>query len=461
MRSTGVRRSLAAFASCLALIVPATAQADDCALNALDAQATQRRVEELSQKAQRELVQQQFADALRDFKDASCLAPRDARLLYAMGSAQAATGDFLAARKSLTAANRLQPNTPLPLAMLVRVNFAMGDVDSLRAALLEAGSSFPRDANLHATLAQFLVQNKLFDLALAESLRSQKAGTADTSLLELAILENTVGAYDDAVKNATSVENQTNLTAAERAGAAGVAGLSYESLGKREAAIAHLRQALVLDPSQENSYLALAFLLEKTQRYAEAAAILEQSRQKLPGSTAILLPLGSDLILAEKYQPGVEVLQELLRKSPDEQEAYIKLADAFRKMNEFQQEIQILQALFRRNPSYPGIHLLRARAILNSDTPDLASALDELQQATESAPTDADIFYTRGKLYLTMNRNEDAMADLIHSIDLRPMDPAPYYQLGRVYEKLGKTQLAKETFARMQYLKSNDSGSSR
>ena len=418
-------------------------------------------MEELSQKAQGEMMQQRFADALRDFEDAACLAPNDGRLRYAIGSAQAATGDFFSARKSLALANRLLPNTPLPLAMLVRVNFSMGDMDSLKATLMEAGTRFPKDGSLHATLAQFLVQNKLFDLALAESLRAQKAGAGGTSLLELAVLENTVGAYDDAVRNAVRVENQSGLPTAERAGAAGVAGLSYESIGQREAAVAHLRQAILLDASQENSYLALAFLLEKTQRYADAAAILEQGRQKLPGSTALLLPLGSDLILAEKYRAGVDVLEELLRRSPDEYEAYIKLADAFRKMSASQQEIAVLQRLWQNNSAYPGIHLLLAQAILHSDSPDFVRALDELKQAEASAPSDADVFYTRGKLYLTMNRNEEAVADLVRSIDLRPMDPAPYYQLGRLYEKLGRNQMAKETFARMQYLKSNDSQASR
>jgi len=35
------------------------------------------------------------------------------------------------------------------------------------------------------------------------------------------------------------------------------------------------------------------------------------------------------------------------------------------------------------------------------------------------------------------------------------MDPGPYYQLGRLYQKMGKAELARETLARMQYLKNN------
>jgi tetratricopeptide (TPR) repeat protein len=404
------------------------------------------------------MAQLQFAEAVRDFQEAACLDPRDPRIFYSLGSAEAAMGNFLSARKSLATADRLQPGNPLPLAMLVRVNGSMGDVDSLKAALREAAVRFAGNSDLHAALAQFLLQNKLSDLALAESLRSQKAGgAAGQSVMELAVLENTVGAYEDAIRNAIAVEGQTGLPVAVRASAAGVAGLSYESGGQRDAAISHLREAILLDPSQENSYLALAFLLEKTQKYANAVEVLEQGRRKLPESTPLLLPLGSDLIHAERYQAGADVLQELLRKSPDEYEAYLKMADAFGKMGSVDREVKILQDLKRRKPDYPAIHLWLARASLNLDSVDYAKALAELALAEESAPADAEVFYLRGKVYIATNRDDEAVAALRRAIELRPLDPGPYYQLGRLYEKLGQPEMAKDTFGRMQYLKSNAS----
>jgi Flp pilus assembly protein TadD len=70
---------------------------------------------------------------------------------------------------------------------------------------------------------------------------------------------------------------------------------------------------------------------------------------------------------------------------------------------------------------------------------------------------DAEVFYLRGRIYLAINRNDEAVAALRRAIELRPMDPSPYYQLGRLYEKLGQLHMAKDTFARMQYVKSNAS----
>jgi regulator of sirC expression with transglutaminase-like and TPR domain len=52
-----------------------------------------------------------------------------------------------------------------------------------------------------------------------------------------------------------------------------------------------------------------------------------------------------------------------------------------------------------------------------------------------------------------MNRYPDALIALKRAIELRPMDPAPYYQLGLTYRKLGRSELARETLERMQHLK--------
>jgi Flp pilus assembly protein TadD len=83
--------------------------------------------------------------------------------------------------------------------------------------------------------------------------------------------------------------------------------------------------------------------------------------------------------------------------------------------------------------------------------------LDELSLAENKAPSDPEVFYLRGRAYLAMNRNDEAVAALRRAIELAPMDPGPYYQLGRLYEKLGNTELSKELLTRMQFLKSKPS----
>ncbi len=451
MRSTGALRFIALCAEIGFLAAPVFALPQECPPSQLGVQETQARLSQLETSAQAGMRDRQFAAAVRDFREAACLAPRDPRILYSLGVAQAASGDFLSARKSFQATRSLQPQNPLPLAMLVRVNFSLGDLDSLKASLRAAAVEFPRDNELHAMLAQFLIQNKLFDLALAESLRAKQANPnpPPQATMDLAVLESTVGAYDDAIQNAMRIESQTALPNSLRASAVGVAGLSEQSAGRPEAAIPRLREAIQLDPSQENSYLALAFLYEKMQNFGQAVAVLEEGKAKLPDSVALLLPLGSNLVRAERYPAAIAVLKQLLQHSPEESDAYLRMADAYRKTGNYAGEVRILNALARRKPDYPSIHILISNAMLNRAPVDYPKVLDELKLAEESAPAEAQVFYLRAKAYLATGQDEQARLALTRSIELAPMDPSPYYRLGRLLLKMGQPKLAAEAFDRL------------
>ena len=457
MNSTGVRPFIAPLSrfAIAALILVANLDAA-CPPAPASSQETRAQVEQLDKAAQAAMQQQQYEQAVQYFREIVCLAPKSAREFYGLGAAEAASGDFLAARKSLRTADRLEPTNVLPLTMLVRVNVAMKDVDSLKAVLREAASRFPNDTELHGSLAHFLAGKDQLDLALAEALRARSGATDAESTVGLAALENSAGAYDDAIRNAAAIESHPGASASLRASAAGVAGLSYESAGKPEQAIARLRHAIELDPSRETSYLALAMIYSNANRLDDAVKVLRLGLQKVPSSTALLLPLGANLVGSGQYQSGIDVLQRLLLQAPNEAGAYLQIADASHKLGKFNQEAQALKDLAKQKPDYPMIHVLIARAMLSVvpvNGPAVASELDLAEKAT---PSDPDIPYLHGKLDVEMNHYQEAIASFQRAIQLRPMDSATYYQLARAYQKLGNADQAKQAFERMRYAKENE-----
>jgi len=429
------------------------ALATDCA-SGLSAQEKIARFKQLDSEAETAMQQHRASEAVRLYEDAVCLVPNSARGYYGLGVAQAAAGDFLKARESLRTADRLQPATGMPLVMQVRVNFSLGDMDTLKDNLREAAARFPHDADLHTTLARFLAEQNLFVLALAEALRADQGSDDWNSKVQLAILENTVGAHEDAIQNALAIEQNHQLPEQARGAAAGIAGLSYESLHKPDQAVHYLNEAIQLDPAQDNSYLALADLFEQQQKYPDAVNVLKQARAHVPDSNAVLLALGADLVRAEQYKEGLEALRELLQKAPDTPEAYISIADAARRTGDAAQEVGALRELERRKPDYPMIHVLLARAMLNQQPPEYQRILDELSIAAKKDPNDSDVYFLQGKVYVALGRYDQALPALQHSIELRPTEPSPYYQLARVYQKLGKAELAKEQFERVKFLES-------
>src|SRR5207245_9201459 len=108
----------------------------------------------------------------------------------------------------------------------VAVNLTMKEVVKVKEVLRTAAQRFPRDSELHSGLARFLAENKLLDLALAESLRVEQAGGSDAeSTLALAVLEQTAGAYSDAIRHTSAIENPRAVSHALKAHAAAVDGL--------------------------------------------------------------------------------------------------------------------------------------------------------------------------------------------------------------------------------------------
>ena len=324
---------------------------------------------------------------------------------------------------------------------------------------IAAARRFPRDGKLHADLAQDLVHEKQYDLALAEALRAADSGAAGGRAgINLAVLENQVGAFGDAARLAAAIEEQAELPEKVRASGAAIAGLSYESSGQLQEAMRHFKLAIGLDPDQEQPYLALARIYAAQQDNRAAVEVLEQARKTLTGSPNVWLALGSALVSTEQYEAASRMLAGLIQSFPDQLEAYPKLAEAYRNLGEPSRATETLRQLARHKPDDPMLHVVIAQSMLDEEKIDYARVLQELAAAEKASPDDYDIHYLRGKVFLATGRYVQALPSLWHAIELRPTEPGAYYQLGLAYRKLGQPDLAMEQFARLEFLKGPPGG---
>jgi tetratricopeptide (TPR) repeat protein len=436
------------------LVLAPCVLAAECLPSKLGPQEALARARELESKAQSDFQQRDFSRAAQGLREALCLAPKDARMHYELGLVEAAAGNLAQARRLFEQADRLQPDNMLPLAMTVRVDLQSGQTENLKQSLRALARRFPGQGKLHAQLARDLVDRRQLDLALAEALRFENSGENDPeALLALAVLENEAGAYDDAIRHALAIVRQGSYAAKLRASAAGIAGLSFESLGKEQEAIEQLILATQLDPSQETPYLSLAALYAKAQRFKDAVSVLEMARPHLPDSPDLLLALGSDLVSAGEYRDAVRILTVLIEKHPDQFEAYKQLAEAHRNLDQADQATQTLRKLGERKPDFPMLHVMTAQSLLAEAPVDHSKVLQELAEAEKANPADSEIYYLRGKVLAALNRYAEAVPALRRAIELQPADTSSYYQLGLAYQRLGQTDLAKQQFDRMEHLK--------
>jgi tetratricopeptide (TPR) repeat protein len=363
--------------------------------------------------------------------------------------------NLLAARQALEDSETAQPDSARSVKTMVNEALRAGDAEEAKRLLRSAAKRFPQDGQLHAELARALTDRKLFDLALSEWLRAQQAGELDAdSLVTLAALEYLLGAYADSVRHSLAVESRPNVPAMVRGAAAFVAGRSYEAADQREEAVRHLKRAIELDPLREESYLMLASAFEKTGEYGAAAEVLEQRQKNIRDAKPMPLELGSDLIWAGRYEEGARLLEQVTEKSPDAYDAYARLGLAYNRLGQPDRQVRVLQELTKRKPDYPMGHIMMVMALLNQDPINYPRVLDELAEAQALTPEDPDIYYLRGKVFVATGRYGDAINELRHSIELRPVgETAPYYLLGLTYRRIGRADLSAEVLERMKHLK--------
>jgi tetratricopeptide (TPR) repeat protein len=429
----------------------------DCPPDTQFSPDAQKRFQTLDRQAQVEFRHGDFAKAAQDFQSGVCMLPESARSyyrLYAAAVTAIVAGDFPRSREALTEADRLRPDYPVPLAMLIKVSLLSSDVGSIRSFLRILAERFPNNNRLRADLAQDLLHANQHDLALAESLRLAQSGYNDPKcMLNLAVLENEVGAFRDSVRHALSIEERPGIAENMAASAAAVAGLNYESLGLLDQAIPHLKLAIRLAPHEENAYLSLARILEALHKSEAALNVLQQGREQIPDSPRIQLALATGLIASGQYSASARVLHSLIEKFPDQLEAYPKLAETCRAMGEPSRATEALRRLAARNPAFPMIHVIIAESMLDEGSIDYPGVLRELDEAEKISPDDSAAYELRGKAFIGLHQYVLAIAALRRAIELQPTNSNVYYQLGLAYRRSGQTELAKQQFDRVHFLK--------
>lgn len=114
---------------------------------------------------------------------------------------------------------------------------------------------------------------------------------------------------------------------------------------------------------------------------------------------------------------------------------------------------EALRRLAARNPEFPMIHVIIAESMLDEQSNDYPGVLRELDQAEKISPDDSAVYQLRGKAFLGLHQYVPAIAALRRAIELQPTDSTLYYQLGLAYRRRGETELAKEQFDRVHFLK--------
>ncbi|HEX7502408.1 MAG TPA: tetratricopeptide repeat protein [Acidobacteriota bacterium] len=202
--------------------------------------------------------------------------------VFTEGAAQAAAGQAAAAEASLLRASKLIPDYPGSYTILANVYYKNGQGEKALDLFGKALARLPADPTLKTEYADLLIKMNRADQALAQ-------------LQELAAME--------LVDKEAHVQSQ-------------MASL-YEARGDIPQAITHYRRALASEPENDEYARRLAYLLLRSNRFAEALALYLALERKYPQDTQLVRDMAivyaqlNDLELARSY------FSKALRQSPD------------------------------------------------------------------------------------------------------------------------------------------------
>jgi Flp pilus assembly protein TadD len=222
-------------------------------------------------------------------------------------------------------------------------------------------------------------------------------------------------------------------------------GLRLFSSGQPEAAIAAFRKSVAIRPNDAAAWKALGVVYASRNDYAQAEQPFHRACLLDFKLADACLYYGRALYLLDHFDQAASVLQTLIHGDPHNGQAYRiqamaleatgKIADA---ESAFQQAIRFdTTPPLNEDPAIDyGVFLYRQGRS--------EAAVEPLNAAVKRHPDSARAQLELGCVLLALDRVADAAQHLERATSADPVNPRAHLLLGKAYQRLGKTDLARK-----------------
>jgi tetratricopeptide (TPR) repeat protein len=259
-------------------------------------------------------------------------------------------------------------------------------------------------------------------------------------------------------------------------------GKALVNLQQFESAAIALRTYAKSNPQSADAVYLLAFIAFREDKPAESLRLFSDAGKLNPPTANDLTIAALDYVLLNQYSDAAHYLDLALKMNPDDVEARYHLGRVRYQQNQFDLAIAAFQEVIKRDPrnvkafdnlgltleaknqvdaataAYKRAIELDEATATHSDQPYLnlgallskSNRIDEaiplLARAAEIAPAEFKVHYELAKAYFDSSQWEPARQQAEAAVKLNPKDSASHYLLGRVYQRLGRKELANQEF---------------
>ena len=360
-------------------------------------------------------------------------------------------GDLSGARGLLEKTAKLDPQNGVVWVALAQTYLRSGQKDLAQQAAVRAerfGGEFPP---VQHALALFYVG--LGDSPRAAAWERRYAGAPGAgaeAAASAAALSLSAGQPDEAVTWA-----QAALRRQEGPETRHLLGKAYQGAGRLEAALPELRAAAKAAPSEELFVSDYGQALLEHLDFAEALAVLDEARGRFPKSPQVLLAFGVACYGQRRFADSASAFLQVIRLDSSIEQPYLFLGRILAHAGERLPEVIAAYAAWEKTA--PGNYMpvfLHAKALAASPVADEAAIEKKLRQSILLNDSYWESHLELGVLLLRQAKYPEAVRTLSRSIELNPRNAGAHYQLARVYQRLGKPDLAQAERAEYERLKS-------
>lgn len=230
-----------------------------------------------------------------------------------------------------------------------------------------------------------------------------------------------------------------------------LAGAAWRSAGDLEKSLRALHQAASLQPDNDNYRSDYILALLRAGLDNEASAELDRAVVAFPKSARIQGALGvlafgrgDNSAAAARFRTAIEL-------EPGGAEWHASLADVLSASNAFADAAQSYAAAIRLAPRDTGYLVKRGRTLLRLDR--RVEAVADWRKAIRIDPGDVQANYELGKIAASGGDDKAALLYLEKVASSPDAPPEAFYQLGRVYKRLGRPRESALALKRFQELK--------
>jgi tetratricopeptide (TPR) repeat protein len=287
-----------------------------------------------------------------------------------------------------------------------------GDLASAQTNLEAASKLAPRDGRVWAALSQ--TYWRLHRNAEAENAASKAAALAPEDAAVLQSLTIYYSETNQILKAAKAAAKYSAKVPANRDAREHAAGLYFEAARP---------------------------LLDR-QKFAEAAAILQEGVAQVPDSAQLELALGVSDYGLRRFDEAAEAFLRTIEIAPETEQPYTFLGKI---LDQIPNRLAPVTARFAEyesaHPASATGYLLHARA-LDAQSLEPEKALRLLEKSIAIDAKDASAHFEMGTVLDRLNRFPDAAAEFARAVELAPSDAAAHYRLARDYDRIGKHEAA-------------------